>query len=152
MVLFLGFCKYKFFATVDLFECYYFYIWYSYSAKDILAEEEWILIFLDFWHHYVIFKKITFSFHFLLFLPQLFGYISLAKTFSTLLIVSYNSVQTGILLTVKEITTFFPLQYDVALILGREVYQVARIYHNWYIFIRCLFWIYSEFFFLSSSC
>lgn len=70
------------------------------------------------------------------------GYISLARTLSTLLIISYNSEQAGILFTVKEMSTFFLIEYDVTLILGREVYQVARIYHNWHIFIRCLFCIY----------
>lgn len=70
------------------------------------------------------------------------GYIPLARTLSTLLIISYNSEQAGILFTVKEMTIFFLIEYDVTLILGREVYQVARIYHNWHIFIRCLFCIY----------
>lgn len=77
------------------------------------------------------------------------GYIPLARTLSTLLIISYNSEQAGILFTVKEMTIFFLIEYDVTLILGREVYQVARIYHNWHIFIRCLFCIYRELFFLS---
>ena len=52
---------------------------------------------------------------------------------------SYISEQDGILLTVKELAIFFPLKYGIALILGREVYQVARIYPNCYVFIRYIF-------------
>ena len=63
----------------------------------------------------MIFKKVTF-FSFSAFFSQLFGYISLARTSSTLLIMSYISEQAGILLIVKKMTMFFPLKYDIALI------------------------------------